>query len=85
MYVFLLSENDLILGSIKDLLSVCEGIVWVVTSQLTQVNPQNHIWLDDRMHMCGVYCKYVYLIICVLKDHLGKPRDNVCEVSLCLT
>ena len=31
MYVIVWSENDIILGTLKDLLSVCEGIVWEVT------------------------------------------------------
>ena len=39
MYVVVLSENDLTLGNLQDLLSVCvQDIVWEVASQLTQVN-----------------------------------------------
>ena len=38
MCVMIFIENDIILGTLKDLLSVCEGIVWEVASQLTQVN-----------------------------------------------
>ena len=38
IYVILLYENYSILDSLKDLLSVCQGIVWAVASQLTQVN-----------------------------------------------
>ena len=38
MYTIVCSENDIILGRLKDLLGVCEGIVWAITLQLTQVN-----------------------------------------------
>ena len=32
IYAIMSSENDVIVGGEKDLLGVCEGIVWVVTS-----------------------------------------------------
>ena len=38
MYIVVLSVNDYISGILKDILSVCEGIAWAVSSQLTQVN-----------------------------------------------
>ena len=40
IHVIVQGVNDSILGNLKDLLSVCEGIVWAVASQLTQVNPR---------------------------------------------
>ena len=38
MNAIVLSENDIILGSRKDLLVYAKGIVWEVALQLTQVN-----------------------------------------------
>ena len=32
VYAIMWSENDLILDSLKDLLGVCEGIVWALSS-----------------------------------------------------
>ena len=61
MYVILLGENDLILGTLKDILSVCEGIVWEVDSQLTQVSLR--ITFDKRVS-CYVIWSDLDAILC---------------------
>ena len=38
IYAVIWSEKDYILGNLKDLVGVREGIVWAVASQLTQLN-----------------------------------------------
>ena len=58
MNAMVLSENDLILGILKDMLSVCEGIVWEVASQITQVN--HRITFSRKISFLCVRC-----IVCV--------------------
>jgi len=70
MNAIVLRENDLILGNLNDLLSVCEGIVWVVTSQLTQVK----LWITFGER---ISCSCVYIIIGGLKDYLHVPKEGV--------
>ena len=85
LYAVVLSENDSILDSLQDILSVyvrdCIGGCFTTHSS----EPQNHLWQEDLMFKIMMYCKYVYLIIGGLKDHLGVPREFVWAVSLCLT
>ena len=71
MYVVVLSENDLILANLNDLVSVSEGFVWAIDSQLTQVNLR--ITFGTRTSCIYVWCivsVYISLLV-VLRIQLG--------------
>ena len=76
MYVVLLSENDYMLGNLKDILNMCENdyMIGFFTTHSSEI--QNHLWYDDLMFMCLMYYKCVYLIICSFMDHFGVPREG---------
>ena len=76
MNAIVLSENDLILASLKDLLSVCERDCMGGRFTTLSSEPSNHLLQEDLMFMCLVYCK------CVshyggLNDDSGVPREGV--------
>ena len=56
MYGVVLSENDLTLGNLQDLLSVCvQDIVWAVASQLTQVNLRITLVRGSHVYVVDVF------------------------------
>ena len=77
IYVVVLSENDSILSSLHDFLSVCvrDCMGGCFTNHSSE--PQNHLWWEDLMFIQFVYCKCVYIIIGGIKDNLGVPREGV--------
>ena len=75
--VDVLSENDSISGSLLDLLSVSKGLYGrsIHNSLMWDLEPpmleESHVHMFDILYAC------VILIICVLKDYFGVPREVV--------
>ena len=56
MYDIVLNENDVTLGNLQDILSVCvQDIVWAVASQLTQVNLRITLVRGSHVYVVDVF------------------------------
>ena len=80
--VEVLSENDSIIGSLQDLLSVCLRDYIAVTSQLTQVT--HRITFGRRSPSSCVFVLGLYLTIGGFKDLLVLHREGVWLISIFL-